>query len=250
MAHPHKGYAPLELERDQPRSASSVEADRYGLQRRASSLDASENLRGGVQISDSDFPEKKGRNLWDRYQRSLEIQPLKTKCLTSGVIALLGDIMGQYLTRSSLAPFALDYKRLTIYTITGLTFGPVVVHYWFNFLQRVGDRLQIKNRYGNALALLAIDQTVGSVAINAGFFVFFMLLKSAWEGNALDFAGTASSVSQKLSNEMVPTLHANWKVWPFANFVNFAFVPPHLRVLFSNFIAVGWSVFLSNAASK
>jgi hypothetical protein len=43
---------------------------------------------------------------------------------------------------------------------------------------------------------------------------------------------------------------ANWKLWPFANLVNFAFVPLQLRVLFGNVVSIGWSIYVSAAANK
>lgn len=40
-------------------------------------------------------------------------------------------------------------------------------------------------------------------------------------------------------------VQANWKLWPLANFISFAFVPLELRVLFGNVVSVGWSVYVS-----
>lgn len=45
------------------------------------------------------------------------------------------------------------------------------------------------------------------------------------------------------------TLLVCWKLWPVANLINFAFVPANLRVLFLNFVGLGWNIFLSAAVN-
>ena len=42
-----------------------------------------------------------------------------------------------------------------------------------------------------------------------------------------------------MRREMPRTLVANWRLWPAANVVNFALVPPPLRVLFANIVSLG-----------
>jgi Mpv17 / PMP22 family len=107
---------------------------------------------------------------------------------------------------------------------------------------------QVKGKYQRALVQLAVDQTAGSVLINAGFYIFYILLTSAIDGPPP--LGIGSAVQTKLTTEMWPMLKNNWKLWPAANFINFAFVPPHLRLLFSNVVAVGWNSWLSNSVTS
>ena len=45
------------------------------------------------------------------------------------------------------------------------------------------------------------------------------------------------------------TLLVCWKLWPVANLLNFAFVPANLRVLFMNFVGLGWNIYLSAAVN-
>ena len=42
-----------------------------------------------------------------------------------------------------------------------------------------------------------------------------------------------------MRREMPRTLVANWRLWPAANVINFALVPPPLRVLFANIVSLG-----------
>jgi hypothetical protein len=43
---------------------------------------------------------------------------------------------------------------------------------------------------------------------------------------------------------------ANWYCWPIINFVNFLVIPLNYRVLFANFCAVFWNMYLSNVANR
>lgn len=45
------------------------------------------------------------------------------------------------------------------------------------------------------------------------------------------------------------TMVVCWKLWPIANLINFAFVPANLRVLFMNFVGLGWNIYLSAAVN-
>ena len=59
------------------------------------------------------------------------------------------------------------------------------------------------------------------------------------EGKSLD------KIKQQLDSTYVDTMVANWKLWIPATFVNIAFCPPLLRVLFLNVVFFFWSIYLS-----
>ena len=42
----------------------------------------------------------------------------------------------------------------------------------------------------------------------------------------------------------------NYNLWPMANFINFYFVPPIWRVLYSNLVSVVWETYLSTQVNK
>lgn len=65
----------------------------------------------------------------------------------------------------------------------------------------------------------------------AGIGLFFCAM-SMLEGNSLQEAW--ASTKQKFA----PTLKANYLLWPAANLVNFAFVPPAQRILYCNVVYV------------
>lgn len=67
-------------------------------------------------------------------------------------------------------------------------------------------------------------------------------------------SGTGVTASVRKAGSMVRdsiwgTLLVCWKLWPVANLINFAFVPANLRVLFMNFVGLGWNIFLSSAVN-
>lgn len=53
----------------------------------------------------------------------------------------------------------------------------------------------------------------------------------------------------ELKEKYVPTLVAGWKLWPAAHVINFAFVPNHHRILYTNVVSVAGTYILSKAAS-
>jgi protein Mpv17 len=50
--------------------------------------------------------------------------------------------------------------------------------------------------------------------------------------------GDFTEIPAVLSEKVVPTLMANYAVWPLAHALNFYYVPTEQRILYNNFIAV------------
>ncbi|CAM9650195.1 unnamed protein product [Discosporangium mesarthrocarpum] len=147
-----------------------------------------------------------------------------------------------------------DFVRLALYTVAGGLYFPIVLHYWFGFLDRIAKSRpvssRVKNKYGQALVQLSVDQTVGVVAINIGFYIFYTALVRASSGKLFPLSAVAIAARTKVQTEFWSMLKMNWRIWPAANFINFSLVPPPLRVLFSNLVAVLWNIFLSASANK
>ncbi len=52
------------------------------------------------------------------------------------------------------------------------------------------------------------------------------------------------ALREKVRTQFVGVQLNAWKLWPMASAVNYAFVPPQLRVLFMNCVGFAWSTFL------
>ncbi|CAM9660380.1 unnamed protein product, partial [Chrysoparadoxa australica] len=163
--------------------------------------------------------------------RSLSLRPIATKCVTSGLISCIGDVLSQMLAASGATPFRLDIKRTTMYSMMGTFYFPFILHFWFSKLQ---------SKLAKVALQISLDQTAGAALVNAGFFAVYTVVQSLVIGTG----GTPLIAAGKetLATKFWPTMQANWKLWPFANALNFWFVPPNLRVLFSNVVALAWNV--------
>lgn len=204
-------------------------------------------------------PEKKG--LLNAYLRVLDKRPLPTKIVTSGIICAIGDVMAQALSFATgeAGPFtlgsfarALEFQRLIIYGVLGALWMAPVVHYWFDALEDLtkgnkGPTTTFRGKMGKALKMVALDQSIGAPLVNSGFMFFFTLVTALTSGAAA--ASAARKAGSMVRDNLWSTMVVCWKLWPVANLINFAFVPPNLRVLFMNFIGLGWNIFLSAAVN-
>ncbi|CAM9970554.1 unnamed protein product [Pylaiella littoralis] len=102
-------------------------------------------------------------------------------------------------------------------------------------------------RMFKALKMVTLDQAIGAPLVNAGFMFLFTLATALTTGSGALEAG--SQAGAKLKNNLWGTLLVCWRIWPVANTINFAFVPAKLRVLFMNFVGLGWNIYLSAAVN-
>lgn len=56
--------------------------------------------------------------------------------------------------------------------------------------------------------------------------------------------------SSQVTREFWTMMRLNWRIWPLANFFNFALVPVELRVLVTNLVAILWNVFMSRMCAS
>ncbi|KAI4591643.1 Protein required for ethanol metabolism [Pestalotiopsis sp. 9143b] len=162
------------------------------------------------------------------YQAKLAARPLLTQSITTAVLFATGDITAQQLVEKR----GFEKHDLTrtgrMFLYGGAVFGPAATT-WFKFLQR---RVVLPNKNAEILARVAVDQGVFAPTM-IGVFLSSM---ATMEGG---------SPADKLAKSYLPALQTNYLVWPFVQLVNFKFVPLHHRVLFVNFISIGWNCYLS-----
>lgn len=79
-----------------------------------------------------------------------------------------------------------------------------------------------------------IDQAINAPVGTVMFYAFITALE-----NKMHLVGPV------IQEKIMPTLYANWKVWPMVHVVNFALIPPRQRILYINIVALFWRAFLS-----
>ncbi|GAM25535.1 hypothetical protein SAMD00019534_087100 [Acytostelium subglobosum LB1] len=165
------------------------------------------------------------------YMKRLRTNPISTKALTSATLSFTSNVLAQRVIEGK----KIDWSRVIKFTIWGLLASPVG-HFWHIFLERLFRN--VKEKY-QAIGKLVVDQLIFAPFINILFYTVLSLLD-----------GKPGAILIKLYFDLIPTLMASWKVWPLAQFINFKFVPPHLRVLFGNLVGFAWSIYLTIISAK
>lgn len=190
----------------------------------------------------------------ESYSRNLEKRMWVTKITSSGVIAALGDIMMQrYLMKSVGGTF--DIRRTIIFTIMGAFYIAPIIHAWFEWLNSLTFPTFLSDtKTKKVLSMLVIDQTLGAVLVNMGFFFGFELVSRLYPDPALlaplPISGALIAGWNSCNTKMWSLLVANWSCWPLINFLNFFFIPLKFRLLFTNVASLLWNVVLSSIANK
>eukprot|EP01132_Coremiostelium_polycephalum_P004919 gene4919-6132_t len=165
------------------------------------------------------------------YMTRLQSKPISTKALTSAALSFTGNVVAQALVEKK----KVDWLRVLKFTIWGLISSPLV-HFWHKILDTLFKN--VKSRY-QVYGKLIVDQLVFAPFINIVFYSVLAILD-----------GKPKSIPIKLFFDLLPTLKASWKVWPLAQFINFGFVPPQLRVLFGNMVGFLWGIYLTILSSR
>lgn len=184
-----------------------------------------------------------GSGLWAKYNHHLIANPLITKGITAGAIAFVADVLCQTIfpadEDSKKKPFLerIEWKRTMNFTVLNTVFMSTSAHYWYGFLSTkiVGDTMLASAKR------VAFDQLLFAPAIISTLFTGNMLLKGETD---------VATIFAKLRNDLPGTLLYNYSVWVPAQLINFRFVPPHLRVLWANFVGFFWNIYLSSATNK
>ncbi|GAB5371333.1 hypothetical protein AAMO2058_001570600 [Amorphochlora amoebiformis] len=193
------------------------------------------------------------RRLISAYDRSLNIRPIRTKIATSFTILTAADILRQFLeSRNTLEPTKnrssavswWDPERTSRMAAWGLTAHPITIHFWFNHLENWIGKNPVGASKGQLFKIAAkkvlVDQLT-SMPVFLGFFIVFVNLS---KGKSLE------ETKSTLKEDWFTIAKAGYSCWPVAHLINFAFVPVHWRLLYVNFVTLGFGTFLSVMASQ
>lgn len=137
-------------------------------------------------------------------------------------------------------PPPFDFERLTRFMAYGFAMAPLQFK-WFGFLSRTFP-ITKTSAFGPAMKRVAFDQIIFAPF---GVACFFSVMTVA-EG------GGRRAVMSKLRDMYVPTLKANYAVWPAVQVINFRLMPVQFQLPFVSTIGIAWTAYLSltNAAEE
>ena len=120
---------------------------------------------------------------------------------------------------SKYLPPAFDFERLTRFMAYGFCMAPLQFR-WFKFLERIFP-ITKANAFGPAMKRVAFDQFIFA-PFGVGMFFTAMTLA---EG------GGRRAVTNKLRDMYIPTLKANFVVWPAVQIINFRLMPVQFQLV-------------------
>jgi protein Mpv17 len=120
---------------------------------------------------------------------------------------------------SKVLPPPFDFERLTRFMAYGFCMAPLQFR-WFKFLDRAFP-IKKSAALGPALKRVAFDQLIFAPF---GLVCFFTAMTVA-EG------GGRRAVQQKLRDMYVPTLQANYMLWPAVQLINFRLMPVQFQLV-------------------
>ena len=164
-----------------------------------------------------------------RYSHQLEKKPILTKCITSFCTFGLGDLISQYLEKKNT-----DKPWEWVRFIRQASFGFVIAPYFHLNYCVISPRFFGGSSKGVLMSVI-YDQTVSVCIFTSLFFTYL----DTTSGKSLQQA------TDELKVKMLPTLLANWKVWPFIMLINFTIIPIPFRVFYTNICGMFWAAYLS-----
>ncbi|XP_076160582.1 peroxisomal membrane protein 2 [Ptiloglossa arizonensis] len=161
------------------------------------------------------------------YFEHLYISPVKTKAITSCIIASLGNLLSQKISGAQ----RINSDSLLAYALFGFFFGGSVPHYFYMYIHPF-----VKG----PIQFLMVERFLYTPCVQA--LTLYML--TIFEGN------THNDACKKTKNLYWPILIANLKYLTLLQYINLKYVPPVFRVLVVNLINFFWFVYLSQQRSK
>mmetsp|Transcript_60774 Transcript_60774/g.69459 ORF Transcript_60774/g.69459 Transcript_60774/m.69459 type:complete len:200 (+) Transcript_60774:1258-1857(+) len=164
-----------------------------------------------------------------------------TKMVITGTLFLLGDLMSQGVEIrmkrkiKEIQPY--DPVRTFRRTVFGAFIATPLRDLWF---VRILPRIYPGRDPKTIIKKILLDQAVNAPTFITTFFFCSTLLEG----------GTIRESKKRVSEKLFPTLLVNWRVWPFAQAINFIFVPVPLQPHFANLVSMFWSAYLSDLQAK
>ncbi|ROW14052.1 hypothetical protein VPNG_04021 [Cytospora leucostoma] len=146
----------------------------------------------------------------------------------------------ELIPESKILPPPFDFERLTRFMAYGFAMAPIQFR-WFKFLEKTFP-ITKTSAVGPAMKRVVFDQLIFAPV---GVLAFFSAMTLA-EG------GGRRAVYSKLRDMYLPTLKANYVVWPAVQVINFRLMPVQFQLPFVSTVGIAWTAYLSltNAAEE
>ncbi|KAF6147285.1 hypothetical protein GIB67_009768 [Kingdonia uniflora] len=167
------------------------------------------------------------RNLSEDEMINLEVHPVKTQVISSGILWGTGDIAAQTITRSTMKKhhkklndeevFKINWKRVAITSMFGVGFVGPVGHFWYEYLDRfMKVQLQLPPKSMRFVAAkVALDGVIFGPLDLCLFFTYMGLTSGK----------SIPQVKEDLKRDFLPALVLEGGVWPIVQIANFRFIP-------------------------
>ncbi|KAL2832120.1 putative integral membrane protein, Mpv17/PMP22 family [Aspergillus cavernicola] len=130
-------------------------------------------------------------------------------------------------------PPPFDFERLTRFMSYGFFMAPLQFK-WFGFLSRVFP-LAKKNPTVSAMKRVACDQLLFAPFGLTCFFTFMTVAEG----------GGKRALTRKFQDVYLPTLKANFVLWPAVQMLNFRVIPIQFQIPFVSTVGIAWTAYLS-----
>ncbi|KIW99695.1 uncharacterized protein Z518_11108 [Rhinocladiella mackenziei CBS 650.93] len=135
-------------------------------------------------------------------------------------------------------PQPFDFERLTRFMAYGFLMAPIQF-VWFAHLTKW---FPITSKSGTVPALkrVAMDQLIFAPIGLSAFFTFMTVAEG----------GGRPDIIKKFQDVYVPTLRANYILWPAVQILNFRVMPLQFQIPFVSAVGIAWTAYLSLANSS
>jgi hypothetical protein len=202
---------------------------------------------GGGSLEFGDVAEKKKKlvpSLTSWYMSQMEKHEIATKCISTGALAVVGDMcaqgIGEYMSSGN--PFAnkLDKLRMVAMFCDGtLCTGPML-HFAYELYEKVWP---ICDSNGKRRLLPTLCHVLFDNFIMIIFYISLMMFSTAL------IEGRYKAIPHEFSHDLLPNIRTSYKasvsglMW--IQLVSFYWLPMKLRVLAVNFIDIIWVIVMS-----
>lgn len=171
-------------------------------------------------------------DLLGTYFEQLYLHPVRTKSITSGILAASANLASQQIAGCK----KINHDSIVAYGLFGLLFGGSLPHYFYQIMESI-----LTSQKGlKPLLFFATERLIYTPMFQAVSLYALAILEGKSHSNAVN----------NLKALYWPILKANWSYLSLFVFINIKYVPPMLRVLVGNFIGFLWVIFLANKRRK